>query len=181
MAAPPPPFPPPGTPLFPRRPMSGEEGAGPALRLAGAGAAPGSPPLSGSHVGARARGLWGLGAPGPAMEEAEGGHGGAPPSSPDAGRKEKKTLRRYWEGGPGGPEPDSSPNTQNPQRPPDGGPSRKPERPTSKRRIARVRIWVGGLVSNRRLKRHLASQEEKAESAAKQAARMELLLLEEPG
>lgn len=38
-----------------------------------------------------------------------------------------------------------------------------------------------GTVSSRRLKAQLALQEEKAEAAAKQAARAELLLLEEPG
>ncbi|KAJ6651933.1 hypothetical protein lerEdw1_015914, partial [Lerista edwardsae] len=38
-----------------------------------------------------------------------------------------------------------------------------------------------GTASSKRLRAHLAAQEEKAEAAARQAARMELLLLEEPG
>ncbi|XP_053152905.1 WD repeat-containing protein 46 isoform X2 [Hemicordylus capensis] len=38
-----------------------------------------------------------------------------------------------------------------------------------------------GKVSNKRLKHQLAAQEEKAEMAAREAARLELLLLEEPG
>ncbi|XP_042304922.1 WD repeat-containing protein 46 isoform X2 [Sceloporus undulatus] len=113
-------------------------------------------------------------------------------------KKNKKPPRRYWEGEP---EPANSPNTQNPRRMNERPPKKLP-RPHSKLGVSgkedpfpgpvavpreRLKKFQRGIKeklgpsSNRRLKRHLASQEEKAESAAKQAARMELLLLEEPG
>ncbi|XP_062829066.1 WD repeat-containing protein 46 isoform X2 [Anolis carolinensis] len=115
-------------------------------------------------------------------------------------KQKKKPLRRYWEAGA---EAVSDPKAVEPQL--DDG------RPTKKRAARDGgRAQTGGIsgkvdpfpgpavvplermekfkrgtkqgpVQDRRLKRRLTAQEEKAQLAAKQAARMELLLLEEPG
>ncbi|XP_070792284.1 WD repeat-containing protein 46 isoform X1 [Pituophis catenifer annectens] len=124
----------------------------------------------------------------------EGARGEAAPAS----RKKARRPQRYWDGEPGRAEGHRAapPETKRARRP------RKTETKTGKGRISgeedpfpgaprsppeRARKFQRGApqqlesVSSDRLKHRLASQEEKARAAARQAARMELLLLEEPG
>ncbi|KAG8127258.1 hypothetical protein E2320_014192 [Naja naja] len=115
-----------------------------------------------------------------------------------AARKKAGRPQRYWDGDPGQAAGDrvAPPKTKRARRP------RKAE-PAGKRRISgredpfpgasepvppeRARKFQRGAlqqledVSSERLKHRLAKQEEKARAAVRQAARMELLLLEEPG
>ncbi|XP_060616576.2 WD repeat-containing protein 46 isoform X2 [Anolis sagrei] len=115
-------------------------------------------------------------------------------------KEKKKPLQRYWEAGA---EAVSDPKAIKPQKE-DGRPKKKrmprdgdqvqPEGISGKvdpfpgpaaippEKVEKFKRGTKqGPVRDRRLKRRLTSQEEKAQSAAKQAARMELLLLEEPG
>ncbi|XP_070593033.1 WD repeat-containing protein 46 isoform X2 [Erythrolamprus reginae] len=108
--------------------------------------------------------------------------------------------QRYWEGeGPGQAEGDGAapPKTKRARQPrrrkqpavkrrisgkedPFPGPPR-PVPPETARKFQRGAPQQLEAVSSERLKHRLASQEDKAQAAAHQAARMELLLLEEPG
>ncbi|XP_015272919.1 PREDICTED: WD repeat-containing protein 46 [Gekko japonicus] len=112
-----------------------------------------------------------------------------------AGRPErKKRPQRYWEREvtqPGPPKPADPPAPKKPRQ--DGAPVEKQLKPGSRDRISgsvvpRERLQkfqrgakLKGKASNKVLRHQLALQEEKAEVAAKQAARMDLLLLEDPG
>ncbi|XP_077779385.1 WD repeat-containing protein 46 isoform X1 [Podarcis muralis] len=114
----------------------------------------------------------------------------------------KKVVRRYWEGEApqADPEQSGARGAKKPRQ--DEASPRKPMGPGRKKTISgkvdpfpgpasvsreRVRKFQRGAggklgtVSNKRLKRQLARQEEKAQAAAKQAARMEMLLLEDAG
>ncbi|XP_039221878.1 WD repeat-containing protein 46 [Crotalus tigris] len=132
------------------------------------------------------------GAAGEAAAAARGA--AAPPTRRKAGRRQ----RRYWDG-----EPDPAEGER--VVPPKAKKGQRPRRtkPAGKKQISgkadpfpgaadpvppeRVQKFQRGApqqleaVSSERLKHRLASQEEKARTAARQAARMELLLLEEPG
>nr|XP_020670665.1 WD repeat-containing protein 46 [Pogona vitticeps] len=125
-------------------------------------------------------------------------------SDPVPTKKKRKQPQRYWEGDGGqAPEPTGATAADTKKPRPDGGSRRKKREPDrQKNRISgkvdpfpgdpavpaeRIKKFQRGkkeklkAASNRRLKHQLALQEEKAEAAAKQAARTELLLLEEPG
>ncbi|XP_072843595.2 WD repeat-containing protein 46 [Pogona vitticeps] len=125
-------------------------------------------------------------------------------SDPVPTKKKRKQPQRYWEGDGGqAPEPTGATSADMKKPRPDGGSRRKKREPDrQKNRISgkvdpfpgdpavpaeRIKKFQRGkkeklkAASNRRLKHQLALQEEKAEAAAKQAARTELLLLEEPG
>uniref|UniRef100_A0ACB8EF35 Uncharacterized protein n=1 Tax=Sphaerodactylus townsendi TaxID=933632 RepID=A0ACB8EF35_9SAUR len=123
--------------------------------------------------------------------------------------KKKKRPQRYWEGDVSKPEseraeePPASKKTHQDvahveKKPTPGGKGRASQLPASSLRkadpfpgaavVPRKRVEKfqrgtkpEGKASNQQLRRHLALQEEKAEAAAKQAARMDLLLLEDPG
>ncbi|XP_061477509.1 WD repeat-containing protein 46 [Rhineura floridana] len=138
------------------------------------------------------------------MERAkEVGVGGVPPAAARK-KKEKKKPWRYWEGDEAQAEPEQAGPPNAKEHGENGGLPRKKAKmgPGSKNRISgKVDPFPGsaaighervkkfrrgakrnlGTVSNKRLRRHLVLQEEKAEMASKQAARMELLLLEDAG
>ncbi|KAL8213649.1 UNVERIFIED_CONTAM: hypothetical protein K2H54_067917 [Gekko kuhli] len=121
---------------------------------------------------------------------------------PGGAAKKKKQPQRYWEGEVTQPEPPKRADPPVPKKPrQDGGPVEKRSKPGGRDRISgkpdpfpgaaavpRERLEkfrrgtkAKGKASNKELRHQLALQEEKAEGAAKQAARMDLLLLEEPG
>ncbi|KAJ7303329.1 hypothetical protein JRQ81_012271 [Phrynocephalus forsythii] len=124
-------------------------------------------------------------------------------SDPVPAKKKRKPPQRYWEGATGlAREPTAATSTETKKPRKDGRPWRKKTEPGSKDRISgkkdpfpgeaavppeRLKKFQRGAKQklkaalNRGLKHQLASQEEKAETAAKQAARTELLLLEDPG
>ncbi|XP_032094576.1 WD repeat-containing protein 46 [Thamnophis elegans] len=130
---------------------------------------------------------------------AAAGEAGSRGEAAPAARKKAGRPQRYWDGEPGGAGGDGA------AAPPKTKRARRPRRTqkAGKRRISgkedpfpgapdpvgpeRARKFQRGApqqleeVSSERLKHRLASQEEKARAAARQAARMELLLLEEPG
>ncbi|XP_060093633.1 WD repeat-containing protein 46 [Heteronotia binoei] len=116
--------------------------------------------------------------------------------------KKKKKPQRYWEEDVSQPEPPKWADPLSTKKPrQDGGHMEKPSEPGGTERISgkvdpfpgpaivspeRVAKFQRGTkpqrkASSKRLQSQLALQEEKAEAAAKQAARMDLLLLEEPG
>ncbi|XP_077180589.1 WD repeat-containing protein 46 isoform X2 [Paroedura picta] len=119
-----------------------------------------------------------------------------------AGGAGQKRPQRYWEGEGRQPEPPQQVDTLVPKKPrQDGGRMEKKLEPRSRDQISgKVDPFPGaamaphervekfqrvtklkGKVSKKHLRHQLTLQEEKAEAAALQAARMDLLLLEEPG
>ncbi|XP_062978924.1 WD repeat-containing protein 46 isoform X2 [Elgaria multicarinata webbii] len=135
------------------------------------------------------------------MEGTRGQDEAAAPA-PAAAKAKKKMPQRYWEGelSKEAPQQSGPSGIQEPRK--DGGPRKRKPRPGGRscisgrmdpfpgaapvlrQRLAKFQRGATGQLgsaSSKRLKHQLALQEEQEETAAKQAARTELLLLEEPG